>query len=164
MNSPSHTPPEQLWLGGAVGDSPVELVLLATDIDLEAITAAVGCQPSSALLRGQQVGRRPPAPIGNWSLAAPNDLRFEEKVAFLLSATTADPHTWQQLAQAHKVQLGCAVFLSSWSEGIELPAAVVAALGSRKWALSLAMYSAEGEEVLDAFLSGRTQPSAKPSQ
>ena len=163
MNSPPHTLPEQLWPGGAVRDSLVELVLYATDIDLDAITAAVGCLPSSALLRGQQVGRRPPAPIGHWSLEAPNDLRFEEKVVFLLSATTADPHTWQQLAQAHKVQLSCAVFLSSWTEGIELPAAVVADLGRRQWALSLAMYSAEGEEVLDAFLSGQPLPSANPS-
>ena len=164
MTSPTSEFPERLWLGGAIGDSLVELVLYAADIDLGAVTAALGCSPSSALTRGQQVGRRPPAPIGHWSLEAPRDLRFEEKVAFLLSATTPDPQVWQRLSQAHSVQLRCAAFLGSWSEGFALPAAVIAELGARGWSFSLAMYSAEGEEILDAFLSGEPVPPARPSQ
>ena len=162
MNATSRHRPASLSLSGPGFESTASLVLYAPDIDLEVVTAAVGSAPTSAHRRGHQIGDRRPAPTGVWSLEAPSALPFDEKVRFLLAATTPDVSRWQRLSQTHDIQLRCAIFLRSWTDGFVLPAALAVDIGSRHWAFSRAMYSAEGEEVIEAFLSGDPLPRATP--
>jgi hypothetical protein len=68
-------------------------------------------------------------------------------------ATTNDASTWDSLSRIHDIQLRCAFFLHSWTEGVELPADVIAEIGKRHWKFGLSVYSAEVDEIIDAFLS-----------
>jgi hypothetical protein len=82
-------------------------------------------------------------------------LRFEAQVKYLLDKTTGSARTWQKLRQKHDFQLRCAVYLRSWSEGADLPHQLIEELGRRHWSLSLAAYSAGGEEIVNDFLKIR---------
>jgi hypothetical protein len=140
-----------LHVGGAVSDSTAHLILYAHDIDLEAVTAAVGCAPTEAHRRGEVVGKRRPARTGLWSLETPEELSFPEKLEYLIRSTSSDHASWDALAAGHDIQLRCAIFLRAWTEGFELPAVLLAEIGRRHWSFGLSMYSAEGEEIVEAF-------------
>lgn len=152
--SDSDTAPDIIHVGGDAGDVSVKLVLYAQEIDLDAVTAVIGHPSSEAQRRGDPIGHRKkrPAPIGLWSLSAPERLGFTEQVAYLLAQTTADQAAWDKLASAHDIQLRCAVYLHSWNEAISLVASQLQDIGRRHWSLQLSLYSTEGEEVFDAFL------------
>lgn len=142
-------------VGGPAADSRASLCIYAPDIDLEQVTALVGCAPSEAHRRGEVVGKRPPAPVGLWSLEAPTELSFEEKLKYLVEQTTSDRAAWTILGASHTVQIRCALFLHSWTEGFDLPAVLVAEIGLRGWAFTMAAYSADGDEIVAAFLAGQ---------
>lgn len=143
----------RISVGGSIADSIAGLFMYANDIDLDAISSALGVQPTEGIRRGEVVGKRKPAPVGHWSLEAPADLSFEKKLSYLLGSTTNDASTWDSLSRIHDIQLRCAFFLHSWTEGVELPADVIAEIGKRHWKFGLSVYSAEGNEIIDAFLS-----------
>lgn len=146
---------DALIVGGSPTDSQATLCIYADDLDPEVVTAIVNCVPSKARRKGECYPERPkirPAPIGQWFLEAPNELPFNEKIRFLLDATCNEENVWYKLAESHRLELRAAIFLRSWTEGFELPNSTVAEIALRKWSFSLSMYSADGEEVLDAFL------------
>lgn len=144
-----------ITVGGGVSDSEVSLCVSSPSIDLAKVTSLLGCAPTHTHEKGQLPTPKAtrPSTIGLWALDAPTNLRFEQKIQYLLEATTKQVRTWNRLATGHDVQLRCAIFLHSWNEGFDLPAAMVAELGKRGWKFSLAAYSAEGDEIVDAFLS-----------
>ena len=146
-----------LAVGGPVADSEVSLCLYADAIDLESISSLLGAKPTQAVRRGDVIGRRRPARIGIWSLDAPKELTFEEKIEHLLRSTTKKRSTWDALAASHSIQLRCVLYLHSWTEGFDLPADILADIGGRHWQFGLAVYSAEGDEILEAFLSKGTK-------
>jgi hypothetical protein len=142
--------------GGELKDSNVSLYIYSPELDVAKVTKLVGCRPSHAHAKGAI--RRPPhgsgpAPIGLWCRDAPNGLRFEEKIRYVLDITTSRVATWRRLAKTHDVQLRCGIFMHAWCEGFHLPEQTMVALGARQWKLDVAIYSAEGEEIVDAFLA-----------
>jgi hypothetical protein len=143
----------RISVGGSIVDSTACLFLYANDIDLDAISSVLGVQPTESVKRGEIIGKRKPAPVGYWSLEAPEDLPFEEKLSYLLGSTTNEASTWDSLYRIHDIQLRGAFFLRSWTEGVELPADVIAEIGKRHWKFGLSVYSAEADEIIDAFLS-----------
>jgi hypothetical protein len=147
---------KSLSVGGPIVDTSATLCLYADNIDPDTISLRLGTRPTSALKRGDVVGRRKPAPIGQWSLEAPENLTFEEKLQYLLRVTTNERSTWDSLALVHRIELRCAFFLHSWTESVDLPADIVAEIGNRHWAICLSVYSAEGEEIVETFLSEHT--------
>ncbi|MBN1364833.1 MAG: DUF4279 domain-containing protein [Syntrophaceae bacterium] len=147
-------------VGGPAIDSTASLCIYGKDIDLNAITFKVGIRPTSGVRRGEVIGSRRPPKVGHWFLEAPSELSFEEKIQYLLRSTTNNHSIWAALAADHDIQLRCVIYLHSWSEGFDLPAAVVAEIGNRHWQFGLAMYSAEGEEIVDAFLSDELKKKA----
>ncbi|MCI0579589.1 MAG: DUF4279 domain-containing protein [Chloroflexi bacterium] len=143
-------------VGGSPSDSTATLCIYADDIDLLALTNSVGCQPTKARRKGEKDVERSrvrPAPIGQWFLAAPEGLPFTEKIEFLLEATASNPEVWRQIRQSHDIQLRCSISLHSWTEGFTFPVEMTAELANRHWEFSLSMYSAEGEEIVEAFLN-----------
>ena len=145
---------EVLDVGGAIIDSRAALCIYSKDIDLQAISFMIGCEPTKAHRRGDGIGKRKkPAPIGLWSLDAPDGLSFEDKLKYLIKSTTSDHEIWDTLITNHDIQLRCSVFLHSWTEGFEIPADLVAEIGHRHWQFGMSIYSAEGEEILGAFLT-----------
>ena len=47
------------------------LYLYSEDIDINAITVSLGCEPTEAHHKGDIIKKRPPASIGLWHLDAP---------------------------------------------------------------------------------------------
>ena len=142
--------------GGELKDSSVSLSIYSPELEVAMVTRLVGCKPSHAHAKGYI--RRPPhgsgpAPIGIWFREAPKTLRFEEKIQHLLNITTSRAAMWRKLAKTHDIQLRCGIFMHAWCEGFELPERTLAALGARQWKLGVSIYSAEGEEILDAFFA-----------
>ena len=143
-------------VGGPFQDAVVSLCVYARRIDIDRLTLDIGCQPSSSQTRGQVTpGRRVPAPIGLWCLDAPPRLRLEAQLKYLLDKTTPRESTWRRIRRAHDVQLRCAVFLRSWTEGGHFSRELVQELGRRRWSLSLTAYSAGGDKIVDGFLRRR---------
>lgn len=148
---------DYLYVGGFPSDSRATLCIYADEIDLSSLTTSIGCQPTRARRKGEKDNDRPkvpPAPIGQWFLEAPQELAFVEKIKFLLEATTSDTGVWYEIRQTHDIQLRCVISLHSWNEGFSLLPEVLAEMGNRCWAILLSMYSAEGDEIVAAFLQG----------
>ena len=144
---------EELHLGGPTSDNIVILCIYGDDIDLQAISTMLGCEPTEAHRRGEEIGKRKrPATIGLWSVESPTDLSFEDKLEYLVKSTTPEHKTWDALAATHRIKLNCTIFLHSWTEGFEIPTDLLAEIGNRHWQFGLSMYSAEGEEILESFL------------
>lgn len=143
-------------VGGPPIDSQASLAIYSDDIDPDAVTAIVGCSPTSALRKGERDPNRPklpPAPIGQWLLEAPEQLPFVDKLTFLLSSTAERCDEWQALAATHRIEIRAAIFLRSWTEGFEIDAETLSAMARRRWSFGLSMYSAEGNEIVDAFVA-----------
>ena len=88
----------------------------------------------------------------SWGEGPPSTFNAQwDNTQFLLDSTTPDIHKWKHLTKTHETILRCALFLRSWSEGIDLPAHILAEIGARRWQLSLSAYSAEGDEIFEAF-------------
>ncbi len=146
---------KSLAVGGPLADSEATLCLYASDIDLDYISRCLGVEPTEAVRRGDIVGRRRPAPVGRWSLGVPQALSFEAKLQHLLGVTSGDQSTWDSLARTHDIQLRCVLYLHSWSEGFDLSPDIMVEIGRRHWHFGLSVYSAEGDEIVEAFLSRR---------
>lgn len=148
---------DSLYVGGFPSDSRATLSIYTDDIDVSSLTASIGCQPTKARHKGERYKDRPkvpPAPIGQWFLEAPQELEFVEKIKFLLEATTSGTEIWHEIRQTHDIQLRCVISLHSWNEGFSLLPEVMLEMGNRCWEFSLSMYSAEGDEIVAAFLKG----------
>ena len=137
------------------------LCLYSHDIDIKLISNSVECEPTESHRRGDiveyqkrdgTIKRRSPASTGLWCLRAPGNLTFTDKLTFLLGKTTASHNIWDDLVSSHIIQLRCSLFLHSWTDGFDIPASVMSEIGLRHWKFIFSMYSAEGDEILDAFL------------
>jgi hypothetical protein len=148
---------KELKVGGMPTDSTARLYIYVDDIDIPAISDLLHCEPTEAHRKGDVIKKRPPASIGLWCLEAPGNLSFPDKLSYLTETTTSNHGIWDKLASTHRLQLRCAVFLHSWTEGFDIPAEVIAEIGNRHWEYLFSMYSAEGEEILDAFLKGKNK-------
>jgi hypothetical protein len=127
---------EFINVGGPVVASKANLCIYAEDIDLAGLTEQIGCRPTSARRKGEKDPKRPlirPAVIGMWILEAPKELSFPDKIEFLLQGTTADLEVWREIGRACDVQLRCAVFLNSWTEGFDLSPDTLGDIGNRGW-------------------------------
>ena len=145
---------EVLHVGGSIADSIASLCLYSHDIDIKEISRLLECEPTEAHRRGDLLGKskKQAAPSGLWSLTAPRELPFEEKLRFLVERTNNDKKVWNKLKISHRIHLRCAIFLHHWTEGVEIHSDLITEIGNRHWNLGLSVYSAEGEEILEAFL------------
>lgn len=142
-------------VGGDPIDSIASLCVYSPTLVIETVTDLIGCSPSHAHLKGDFATPKAtiPARIGLWALDAPESLPFVEKIKHLLHATTGQISAWRRLAEEHDLQLRCAIYLHSWTEGFEIEPAVLGQVAERGWKFGLSIYSASGDEIVDAFLS-----------
>jgi hypothetical protein len=133
-------------------ETKASLCLYSEDIDVQTITKLLQCNPTEAHHKGDIIKRRPPAPIGIWYLDAPSNLSFPDKLKYLIDATISDQEVWDKLISRYKIELRCAIFLHSWTDGFVFPSNILEEIGKRRWEFGLSVYSAEGEEIVDAFL------------
>ncbi len=154
-----------LNVGGPPRDSEATLCIYSDNLDPNAISALIGCDPTRARRKGESDPRRPrtpPAPVGQWFLEAPVHLPFAQKLKHLLAATTGNSDAWRELRQEHAYFVRSAIFLRSWTEEFWLDPDTLTEMASRQWGLALSKYSAEGEEILAAFLTDPKRAEGEP--
>lgn len=147
---------DRFSFGGEVVDSKACLCIYGTTLDVAAMTAMVGCAPSSAW-DGGPVHAGLPDRIAYWHVEAPAALGFVEKIRYLLDSTSPDAAVWAGIASERRVHLSCVLRLRSQGEGFALPSDVVTEVGARRWDFSVSVFGADGDEGLDPLMSGRTQ-------
>jgi hypothetical protein len=147
----------------AVGTkTEASLNLYTDDIDIETLSRILGCNPTEAHKRGYKINpHSPPAKIGRWSLDAPSEMKLPDKLTYLLKSTTNDQDVWDKLSLTHSIQIRCAVFLHSWTDGFVISSEIITEMGKRHWLFGISVYSAEGNEILDAFLKDTTSSTAE---
>ena len=120
----------------------VTLAIYGDDLDPDAVSARLGCAPTSSFRKGDRraphrelPNPRPPAMFGAWFLEARGEPPFlaDDLVATVLGRLPADEAFWAALRRDYKVELRCGVHWWGWHRGFELsPATVrlIAAIGA----------------------------------
>jgi hypothetical protein len=149
---------DSINVGGKTTDSTATLILYENnnDINITEITSLVGCDPTEAHRKGDiyNPGRKNIiAKIGLWKLDAPKELDFVMQVKYLLNKTISNKNIWRDLSKIYDIQLRCAIFLHSWTEGFEWGNEIINEIAKRHWKFLLSLYSADGDEIVDAFLN-----------
>jgi hypothetical protein len=133
--------------------SAATLRISGDDLQPAEITRLLGCDPSAAQTKGEQVvgrntGSARIASTGMWRLAAskrePGDL--DGQIAELLSKLTDDLNVWGSIARTYKLDLFCGLFMGGGNEGLSISPESTAALGLRHVELGLDIYG--GDEVI----------------
>lgn len=146
---------DYILVGGPTLDTDVKLCIYADELEPNWVSERVGCSPSEAFRKGERnlaYPKRPPAPTGRWILEAPNDLSFENQIAYLLDQTNQSSKVWESLEKTHALHLRSVISLHSWTEGFTLSPTLLAEIAQRKWEFMVSIYSAEGEEIVASFL------------
>jgi Domain of unknown function (DUF4279) len=129
--------------------SAVSLRIISEDLDPDEITRLLGATPAHTQIKGEKIvgkntGYIKIAKFGMWQLWAsdrePGDLN--DQIQEILSQTTSDLAVWRSIAQKHRIDLFCGLFLRDINEGMTLSPESLAALGERGIDLALDIYSA----------------------
>ena len=124
--------------------------IIGDDLDPAEITRLLGCAPSAAQTRGEQIFGRNGASVriagtGAWQLEAtdrePEDL--DGQIKELLSKLTDDVTVWTLIAEKYRVDLFCGLFMNQSNEGLSITPESLAALGLRGIELGLDIYGGD---------------------
>jgi hypothetical protein len=129
-------------------DRTVATLRIAGDtLDPADVTRALGCDPTSAQVKGQELvgaktGRVRIARIGMWRLEArdqqPGNLNAQ--IQEILGRLTHDLSVWRDIASRHSIDLFCGLFMLNGNEGLSISPDSMSALGSRGIELGLDIY------------------------
>ena len=144
---------KELNVGGSPNNSQAILYIYNQNIDIPLLTKLVGHKPTASHMKGEIIGKRPPASTGLWDFQAPVELSFPKKLEYLVKNTSPKKMSWDKIAENNIIQLRCVIYLHSWNEGFDIPADIIAEIGKRHWKFGMSIYSADGDEIIEAFLS-----------
>lgn len=132
-------------IGGDVDEIRLAVRVSGDDLDPDAITAALGIDPSFAARKGDTRGT-PASPAvqrtGVWyvDLAESAEWVLEDAIITLLERLPSDRQVWEQLASRHHIDLVCGAFVYGWNRGFVVSSRVLAELARRRMALSVDIY------------------------
>ena len=144
-------------------NSAASLRIGGDDLDPAEITRLLGCEPSLAHTKGQELvgsatGRVRIARIGTWMLDAtdqsPEDL--DGQIAEVLGKLTGDLEVWRSIAAKYEMDFYCGLFMQKSNEGLTISPQSLAALGLRQIELGLDIYGGDREDEADG--AGKTAP------
>ena len=129
--------------GGEVDECSLLLRFFGDELEPEAITALLGAPPTLACRKGDAVPRPPlPAPSGRWLLECEQTTdTLDHQIMLLFGDLTDDLSVWESLAQNHKAELKCHLFMRRWNRGTVLLAETVEAIGARHLQLVFDIYT-----------------------
>jgi len=110
------------------------------ELDPDRISALLGCEPSSAALKGNPFPRK-----GRWILEIDskdcdeND-DVDEGVRMLLARLPSDPKVWASLASIHSVDVFCGLFITSHNRGFGITPEVSRLLSDRGLQIGFDLY------------------------
>jgi hypothetical protein len=115
---PKGAPEGTVWFGGPVDRCRVTLRVSSDDLDPDAVSKILGCEPSKARKK------REPFRTGQWSLSLTSDecgeWAVEEVVTALLKKLPDDLGIWHSLHESYEVDLFCGLFMEAANRGFVL--------------------------------------------
>ncbi len=132
--------------------SKATLRVMGDDLDPEEISRLLGCQPTTAQYKGEEIvgrhsGRTRLAKFGMWRLTAtprePEDI--DGQIAELFGQLVDNPEVWRALAQRYAVDLFCGLFMKHGNEGFSLSPASLLALGLRHVEIGFDLYGPDDD-------------------
>jgi Domain of unknown function (DUF4279) len=130
--------------------SAATLRISGDDLQPAEITRLLGCDPSAAQAKGDQIigrntGSARIASTGMWRLVAfkrePEDL--DGQITELLSKVTDDLNVWGSIARTYQLDLFCSLFMGGSNEGLSISPESMIALGLRHIELDLDLYGVD---------------------
>lgn len=126
------------WFGGAPDEVRLCLRVCGDDLDPDAVSRALGCQPSRSQRKGDPVltstGEvKRTSRTGSWLLVLPVDAEATvgEAIHALLASLPDDQSLWAMLASRFAVDLICDLTVRCINRGFELPPEVLALVAER---------------------------------
>jgi hypothetical protein len=106
----------------------------------------LGCQPSKSGRTGEVLvladGKSRTVAKGFWHLGSERQaLDLADQIESLLARLTKDLGVWRLLTEQYDVDLFCGLFLETTNRGLELPANLLSALGSRNLRIGFDIYA-----------------------
>jgi hypothetical protein len=149
---PTTEPPHVLsGVGGPVDETGACVAVYGEDLDPDAVSALLGCSPTSSHRRGDRRGpRSPPYKRGGWFLQrrgkAPEGP--EELVAKLLSQLPEDEAVWLKLDERYEVQVRFGIHMTGWNRGFDLSPDLIAKVARLHARVGFDIYAYGDEEDL----------------
>lgn len=113
MEDESYEPKVLLTIGGPIDEVDGTLGLYGRDLDPAAISAILGCAPTSSYRRGDLTRTGRLRPQGMWSLAIDGKppRSVDEVARDLLDKVPSDPAVWRDLRARYRVVLSFTLFV-----------------------------------------------------
>jgi hypothetical protein len=130
--------------------SAATLRIAGDDLQPAEITRLLGCDPSAAQTKAEQIigrnsGSTRVASTGMWRLVAskrePEDL--DGQIVELLSKLADDLNVWASIARTYRLDLFCGLFMGGSNEGLSISPESMTALGLRHIELGLDIYGGD---------------------
>ena len=135
-----------------IAESRATLRFFGDDLDPDEVTKVLGCEPTDAQRKGQDVSRPNAvgtriAKTGMWRLDTETRRpeALEAQVTELLDQLSDDLRAWTDLSCRFDVNLFVGLFMSETNEGCEISPGILRALGDRGIELWLDIYSDDQE-------------------
>lgn len=140
-------PPDAVKVGGHVSRLSVSLRIASETLDPDAITRLMHVEPKFAARKGdrRESGRRiMNQRIGIWTYGLTEDAlsewELDEAIGALLGRLPTDLNVWLDLAQAHRMDVFCGLFMGGDNQGTVLRPATLRLLVDRGLSLDLDIY------------------------
>ncbi len=119
-----------------VDSTSVTLRLFGDDLDPEAVSAALGSEPTLSRRKGDAVPDESAprvADTGSWLLSSQQQSKssLESQIALLFDRLTDDLSVWRDLCSRYHVDLFCGLWCNDWNRGLELSSEIVQAIAAR---------------------------------
>ena len=133
-----------------ISRSTVSIRLFGAELDPEYLTQSLGCLPSFAAKKGEQLtkrnGKTRVVKKGFWRLhlndGEDNTVPLEEKIELLLGRLTDNLDTWQEITKDLQVaDIFCGLFIDNWNEGFGLSPAIMKKVSDRNIKIDFDIYS-----------------------
>jgi hypothetical protein len=110
--------------GGPIDEINVTLAIYSEELQPDAITRALGIQPTRAHRQGDRAGpKSPPFRTGAWLLTEHGrDAESAEIIIErLLKQLPEDVNIWRELRIQHTIQLRFGLHMTGWNKGLSIP-------------------------------------------
>ena len=146
---PKGAPEGTVWFGGPVDRCKVTLRVYGDELDLDSISAMLGCAPTSAEKKGTPIptedGSARVARRGRWSLSITSEecgeWDVDEVIIALVKRLPTDMTIWRDLTRTYRVDLFCALFMEARNRGFGLSAETCKVLADRNLEIGFDIYA-----------------------
>ena len=121
----------------------VSLRVSGDDLAPSQVSIALGCEPSEAISKGQEVPTAHfirKAPTGVWLLRSPVCTTIDEGIEYLLDRVTDDKQVWETLGKRYRVEMLVGVFSKGEEIGLIIQSKTLNRIARLGLALSLDIY------------------------